>query len=64
MKRYFLNRAREKILIVDSSKFGIKGLHIIANVEDFDVIITDNKIGKKYLSSLEKLEIKLEIIEL
>jgi len=62
MKQAYLKRARGKILIIDSSKFGILGLHIIANVRDFDVLITDNNIQKKYLGYLRDLDLKLEIV--
>ncbi|MCL4417149.1 MAG: DeoR/GlpR family DNA-binding transcription regulator [Actinobacteria bacterium] len=64
MKQYFIRRAREKILIVDSSKFGILGLHIIGNINDFDILITDNKIPQKYIDFLKDLDIKLDIVNL
>ncbi|MCL5071899.1 MAG: DeoR/GlpR family DNA-binding transcription regulator, partial [Actinobacteria bacterium] len=55
MKKYFLERVREKILIADSSKFGILGLHIIANLRDFDILITDNRIKEKELKRIKDL---------
>lgn len=62
IKGLFLERAREKILVVDSNKFGIFGFYKFANVSDFDVIIIDSKIQAEHLESLKKLDINLEIV--
>jgi len=63
IKVLFLERARKKILVVDSNKFGIFGFYKFANVSDFDVIIIDSKIQDEHLKFLEKLDIYLEIVD-
>ena len=62
IKGLFLERARKKILIVDSNKFGIFGFYKFANVSDFDVVIIDSNIQDEHLESLKKLDINLEIV--
>ena len=63
IKSLFLERARKKILVVDSNKFGIFGFYKFANVSDFDVIIVDSKIPDKHLKFLKKLNVGLEIAD-
>jgi len=63
IKSLFIERARKKILLVDSNKFGIFGFYKFANISDFDVMIVDSKIQKEYLESLEKLNINLVITD-
>jgi DeoR family fructose operon transcriptional repressor len=62
IKSLLLERARKKILVVDSNKFGIFGFYKFANVSDFDVVIIDSKIQDEHLESLRKLDINLEIV--
>ena len=35
-------RSKRKILLVDRSKFSAKGIHKLANLEDFDLVITED----------------------
>lgn len=63
IKELFLERGREKILIFDSSKFGVVGLYKFSSISDFDVIITDSNIQEKYLKMLKKSNVLLEITE-
>lgn len=63
IKEIFIQKARKKILIVDSSKFGIIGLYRFSNVSVFDVIITNSKIQNKNLKVLKKIDAKLEIVD-
>ena len=62
IKSLLLERARKKILVVDSNKFGIFGFYKFAIVSDFDVVIIDSKIQDEHLESLRKLDINLEIV--
>lgn len=63
IKSLFIERARKKILLVDSNKFGIFGFYKFANVSDFDVVIIDSKIQDEHLESLKKLDVNLVIVD-
>ncbi len=63
MKELFMKRAREKILIIDSTKFGVMGLYKFSTIKDFDVIITDSNISNTNLKSLKKMDIKIDIVK-
>ena len=41
-KRAFMASARRKVLIVDSSKFGVTAVNRMAGLETFDAVITDD----------------------
>jgi DeoR family fructose operon transcriptional repressor len=63
IKELYTRIARKKILIADSSKFGVMGLYQFGSLKDFDVIITDSNISDKNLKVLKKTDIKVEIAE-
>lgn len=52
----------EKILLVDSSKFSVIKSSHFANIEDFDIIITDSKIDKKWVEIIQSKSIHLHIV--
>lgn len=52
----------EKILLMDSSKFSIVKSSYFANIEDFDVIVTDSKISKEWINLIHSKQIKLYIV--
>ncbi len=64
IKELYAKRARKKILIADSSKFGVMGLYKFGSLDDFDVIITDSNIRDTNLKAIKKIDIKVEIAEL
>ena len=43
-------RSKKKILLVDHFKFGINGIHRIADLGDFDIVATDCPPPKELLS--------------
>ncbi len=63
IKQLFIKRAKQKILMVNSSKFGRMGIYNVANVRDFNVLITDSGIKKEYLDMLEKSDIEVIIVD-
>lgn len=52
----------EKILLIDSSKFSIVKSSYFANIEDFDVIITDHGIRPDWIELIESKNITLHIV--
>ena len=62
IKQASLASSLEKILLVDSSKFGdIKPAHY-AELTDFDSLITDDGIPDEYAELIEKLGIDLIVV--
>ena len=57
-----IKSAFEKILLVDSTKFDKIGPAYFANISDFDVVITDSGIEKKWINYINGLDIQLHIV--
>ena len=60
-KKAILQSSLRKILLVDSSKFGVIRSDYFAELKDFDEIVTDNGISQEYMESIEGLGIPLRI---
>lgn len=60
-KQAIIKSSVEKILLVDSEKFGVVKSSYFAELTDFDTIITDNKITPKWHKKINDLGIKLII---
>ncbi len=58
-KKAIMQSSVEKILLLDSSKFDQVKPAYFANLEDFDVIITDESITEEWKREIEELKIKL-----
>lgn len=48
-----IRRAKQVILVVDSSKFDVSGFAVYGNLEDVDVIVTDSGIPQEYRNYFE-----------
>jgi DeoR/GlpR family transcriptional regulator of sugar metabolism len=55
MPRAFLRAARERILVVDSSKIGTEAVYRLCAVEKCDLIVTDKAVRAGDLARLRKL---------
>lgn len=53
---------QKTIVLADSSKFGKKGFGKICNLEDIDIIITDQGIPDLYKEKLEEMGIEVRIV--
>lgn len=62
-KKAILESSIEKILLLDSSKFGQVKPAYFANIQDFDLIITDTSISNEWIDEINKYKIKLKIVE-
>lgn len=58
-KRCMLDSGREKILVVDSTKFDQTAFSIAGNMRDVDVVVTDVKPSEKWLAYFENLDIEV-----
>lgn len=60
-KRAIIGSSLEKILMVDSQKFGIVKSSYFADLNEFDIIITDSGISKEWINYINGLRIRLII---
>ena len=60
-KRALMKSSAFKILLVDHSKFGLRALHRLAPVADFDLIIVDDRISPTDRADLEALGVTVEV---
>ena len=60
-KQAIINSSLEKILLVDSSKFGVVKFAYFADLDDFDTIITDDGISNEWKEIIHTKGIKLII---
>lgn len=61
-KSSIMESSIERILLVDSSKFGIIKSSYFANITDFNQIITDSGITNKWIDYIKSLNIELVIV--
>lgn len=61
-KKAILQSSLEKILLLDSSKFNQVKPAYFANLEDFDVIITDDSLPAEWKKQIEDAGIKLYLV--
>ncbi len=66
MKKRFLEKANTRILLTQSQKFGKVGIYNVANLKDFDMIITDSGIKKhnEFLDKFKSMDIDLIITKI
>ena len=55
MPRVFLRAARERILVIDSSKIGTEAVYRLCAVEKCDIVVTDDGVKAADLARLRKL---------
>ena len=61
LNKAMMDASQKTIVLADSSKFGKRGFAKIANLEEIDIIITDEHIKKADALRIEELGIKLII---
>lgn len=63
-KSALMNMADRRVLMVDSRKFGLSALNHLANLSDFDTVITDSGLAEDVANRLVKAGINLHIAEM
>jgi DeoR family ulaG and ulaABCDEF operon transcriptional repressor len=58
-ERRLLARADKIIVLVDSSKFDAPAGHIVCNLEEIDVVVTDGGLSQKYLAMLREADVEV-----
>ncbi|MDT8898252.1 DeoR/GlpR family DNA-binding transcription regulator [Thermanaerothrix sp. 4228-RoL] len=61
IKKVLLRTAREKIVVADSSKFGVTAFASIAPLTAIDCLITDDKVSPEIVEALQQAGIKVII---
>lgn len=62
-KRAMMGAVEKRFLLADHSKFGTTALHRLANLSEFDHVITDGDVGKGYLDLLHEGRVSFEIVD-
>ena len=62
LNRSMCEAAREVILVADSSKFGRCNAHVICQLSDIDVLVTDTGLPGEVLETLESYDIRLHVV--
>ncbi|WP_052265135.1 DeoR family transcriptional regulator [Ruegeria sp. ANG-R] len=63
VKRMMLARAAKRHLLVDSGKFGRKGLSHVGDLDELDSIVTDNKPTEDLLSAINSAGVEILVAE-
>lgn len=62
INRTMMQTAQKTIVLADSTKFGRRGFAKISNIEDIDMIITDNRLPMAIRQQVEAMGIELIIV--
>ena len=62
-KRALMGIADKRVLLVDSSKFGVTALIRLADLSEFDVVLTDSGIAPTEAEMLRQNGVKLQIVQ-
>ncbi|MEY8337654.1 DeoR/GlpR family DNA-binding transcription regulator [Lachnospiraceae bacterium 62-35] len=54
LKRVAIRQAEQVIVLMDSSKVGIKGTYSICGLEDIDIVVSDKNLPKDFLAECER----------
>ncbi len=63
INRTMMHTAQKTIVLADSTKFGRRGFAKICNIEDIDMIITDNRLPVPIRQQVEAMGIELVTVE-
>lgn len=63
INRTMMQTAQKTIVLADSTKFGRRGFAKICNIEDIDMIITDNRLPEPIRQQVEAMGIDLVIVD-
>lgn len=62
IKKAILSSGQEKILILDSSKFGVVKSQHLANLDQYDRVITDTGLSQQWIDTIHNLGITLDLV--
>jgi len=59
-----MGAADKRVLVVDSSKFGVTALIRLAALSDFDVVLTDSGVGPTEAEALRQSGVNLRVADI
>lgn len=62
LKKQMMNITSEVTLLVDSSKFGVKTFAHIANLDQIQYVITDERIPEEYENWFQEKNISFQVV--
>lgn len=62
IKQAMLSAGSQRILLADSSKFGVRGFARVCEIKDLDLVITDDGLEKEWLQRFDNWTLKAEIV--
>lgn len=62
-KQALLRIASKSVLTVDSTKYGKFGTFRVASLEEFDLIITDDRLPRSAVDDLAERDVRLNLVE-
>lgn len=63
INRTMMHTAQKTIVLADSTKFGRRGFAKISNIEDVDMIITDNRLPVPIRQQIEAMGIEIVTVD-
>ena len=63
LHRQLIQNARQAIALADSSKLGVRAMNNVCTLQEIDIIITDNKVSKQMVKTLEQAGVKVIIAQ-
>ena len=63
VKHAMLSAARQRVFLVDTSKFGRESLARHATLQDVDILVTDNAVTGEQLKRLQDADVTVEVTE-
>jgi DeoR/GlpR family transcriptional regulator of sugar metabolism len=63
VKRAFLESASYRVLMIDHTKFLKSGLHELARLEDFDLVVVDSETDAQVVEHLTGLDVEIRVAE-
>jgi DeoR/GlpR family transcriptional regulator of sugar metabolism len=63
LHRQLIQNARQAIVLTDSSKLGVRAMNNVCTLQQIDVVITDNKVSKQMVKTLEQAGVKVIIAQ-
>ena len=64
VKQAMMASSSQKILLVDSSKFGKVALNVLGDLTDFDAVLTTDRLGEADRARLRQAGVNLEIVKM
>ncbi len=63
VKRAMIAAAGKVIMVMDSSKFGVKSLLTVMDVEEIDILVTDDEISEELRAELVKRGVEVRVVD-